>query len=644
MEYYSRRDDDIYKDEDLNDLFETLKKTEATDLNPIVIRDIKNGVRQISDYAKKNQHRDEAVLEVYDACWNIIKDKDALSANHIRTIAKIIFLGSDKVWELYFHLLDILENRNFPEYVFLPAECLKQMLDTEYMKDYNGDGSEDRKTLKFTGFSSDENNYPVFSKSADGTIDLFYFQVLSKEISLYVSQCSEIFNTVDVIDFPGITGFKDPGLVVDTDIQQKGLNELAKSGKLRFLFYEYTKDLDITYLAFCIKPGNIGAKHLPDSLEHWVNQYPENMIDDAKKSLYTIFTKTDETLADDVSEDDADGKWTTRFKTNFLEKFEWSSDFIETEPYQNLFLVYNPSAKQFVMSQNRNVYESAFINNRYVQKVLGDHTQEKWNGLIEDGGIEYLHTVLVETIKSSPNRKKDKLDGKLNSLKEQCKSVLKQFYVDPDQAAELAASEQAADNIINKLEKNIMAIPVFFNFCVSAFPLKASFGIDDNGTFIPPTPEELAKDLCEELINSFETNLNSIVSDLTGQRECSEMDESDFHMIIEHFFNYLRFKDDEINSFILDFSNSLDLNNSVERKIFRESLKWMILGHLSDLWSPWDLGEVDLNANTQTFNPHEEHLEKWKKQLPKIFSISATDQVIADGNDELGKILQSFNQ
>ena len=94
----------------------------------------------------------------------------------------------------------------------------------------------------------------------------------------------------------------------------------------------------------------------------------------------------------------------------------------------------------------------------------------------------------------------------------------------------------------------------------------------------------------------------------------------------------------------MDFSNSLDLNNSVERKIFRESLKWMILGHLSDLWSPWDLGEVDLNANTQTFNPHEEHLEKWKKQLPKIFSISATDQVIADGNDELGKILQSFNQ
>ena len=70
----------------------------------------------------------------------------------------------------------------------------------------------------------------------------------------------------------------------------------------------------------------------------------------------------------------------------------------------------------------------------------------------------------------------------------------------------------------------------------------------------------------------------------------------------------------------------------------------MILGHLSDLWSPWELGEVDLNANTQTFNPYREHLEKWNKQLPKIFSESVTDQVISDGNDELGEILKSFIQ
>ena len=104
------------------------------------------------------------------------------------------------------------------------------------------------------------------------------------------------------------------------------------------------------------------------------------------------------------------------------------------------------------------------------------------------------------------------------------------------------------------------------------------------------------------------------------------------------------FNDDEINSFISDFSNTLDLNSNVDRKIFHESLKWMILGHLSDLWSPWELGEVDLNANTQTFNPYEEHLVKWKKRLPKIFSESATDQVITGGNDELGGIIKSFKQ
>jgi hypothetical protein len=220
---------------------------------------------------------------------------------------------------------------------------------------------------------------------------------------------------------------------------------------------------------------------------------------------------------------------------------------------------------------------------------------------------------------------------------------LKQFYVDPDEAAELTASMQAAENIINKLEKNLQAIPVLFTFCELQFPLKASYGTSDRNTFIPPSPEDLAKEMCEELIDSFKTNLSSRISDLAGKRECSELDEADFYIIFEHFFNYLRYKNDEIDRFILDFSNSLELDNNVDRKIFRESLKWMILGHLSDLWSPWDLEEVDLNANTQTFNTYEEHLEKWKKQLPKIFSKSAVDQVISDGNEELGEILQSFS-
>jgi hypothetical protein len=645
MEYNPRKDDDKFEEENINNLIATLKSEETSDISPMVIWDVQQGVRQIGEFTRKNEQRDEVVLESYEACWNVIKEADTLSTNHIRTIAKIIFFGNDEIFDFYCDLLKILENRNFPEYVFLPAECLKKLLNTQYMKDYKGEPSEDRIALKFTGLGNVEYNYPVFSTSTNGTIDLFYFQVLTKEISLYAgSNCSEIFNTVDAIDFPGIRAFKDPGLRQQTDFQQKELNNLAKSGKLRFLFYEYTKDLDITYLAFCINPGNIEARHLSDSLKNWVNQYPDNKIDDAKNSLYTIFTKTDETLADEVSEDNADEKWTIRFKSNFLDEFDWSSDFIDTGSYQNLFLVYNPSSKNFNINPDLKVYKSAFINNIYVKSVLGNHANEKWAALNDDGGIGNLHAVLVDTINSSPNRKKENLDNRRNSLKEQCLSVLKQFYVDPDEAAELTASMQAAENIINKLEKKISAIPILFTHCESAFPLKASFETNVGNTFIPPTPEELAKNLYDELINSFETNLNISVPDLAGKRECSEMDEADFYKIFEHYFNYFRRKNDEINSFISDFSNTLDLNSNVDRKIFHESLKWMILGHLSDLWSPWELGEVDLNANTQTFNPYEEHLVKWKKRLPKIFSESTTDQVITGGNDELGGIIKSFKQ
>ena len=71
-------------------------------------------------------------------------------------------------------------------------------------------------------------------------------------------------------------------------------------------------------------------------------------------------------------------------------------------------------------------------------------------------------------------------------------------------------------------------------------------------------------------------------------------------------------------------------------------MKWIILGHFSDLWSTWELQEIDLKTHTRSFNPFVDQINKWEKQLPQVFSKKIVDNVATDGNDKLGEIIESF--
>ena len=643
LEFYSRDDDEKFNNKQLFQLINSLNPEETTDLKPAVVKDVKKGVREVLGYVKNIQGRDQSVLEAFESCWDQIKEKENLSVKQIEIIIKIIFYGLDEIQIFLINLLNILKNRNFPEFVFLPAQDLKDMLDTQYMMDYDENNIEGRISLEFSGLA-DGCNYPIYSKSNAEGIDLFFFQVLTKEITLYVgAECSEIFDTVDVLDFPGIRGFADQANIQVINFQQNQLNKLAKSGKLRFLFYEYTKNLDVTYLSFCISPGNITADHLKHSLDHWVEHIPKEMIEIAKKSLFTIFTKSDKSLTGNDTTNDIVGIWTTRFKTHFLDEFSWVRIFLDDgHPYKNLFLVYNPSAKQYELANDLTEYKSAFMNNPFVNEILDIHKDEKWNGLNDGGGISYLHSNLVETINNSPDRKKEKLDKKHGILKEKSRNIMKQFFVNPDETAEQIEKIEAAENIIKKLNKNKESISHLLNYFEEAFPIQNNLISDDNGHtgIIPPTPEELAEDLSNRYISSFKTNLKSKLSDI-ADHPTLELDENDINQIIDNFFSYLN-EDEELNGFISDFAVALNFDKVANKKIFHESLKWIILGHFSDLWSTWDLKEIDLKTHTRSFNPFGDQINKWEIQLPQVFSKKIVDNVAMDGNDKLGEIIESF--
>tara|TARA_Y100001970_G_C14257075_1_gene876331 strand:- start:6803 stop:9178 length:2376 start_codon:yes stop_codon:yes gene_type:complete len=643
LEYHSNYHDAYFTDDEIWNLINSLDVIGSSEkISKMVLKDFKDGLRQIVNYTRQIK-RNENVLQAYDACWNKISNKDSISYDQIKTIIKIIFFEFQDIQDFIYKLFEILKNRNFPEFVFLPEGQLKNMLTTKYMMDYSEDNDNNRINLKFNGIH-EGSGYPIMSENQEGT-DLFWFQVLSKELTLYVGQdCSEIFETVDVLDFPGIRSFADKTNIEVVNFSQDQLNKLAKSGKLRFLFYDYTKNLDVTYLAFCDSPDNITADHLKHSLQGWVDSYSnENNLDIVKNSLFTIFTKTDISL----SRPELQEIWASRFQTLFLNEFNWAEKFTAgDQTYKNLYLIYNPNASTYELPQDLSGYHNSFINDESVDRVLADNKEEKWQGLINgDGGIEYLHNNINDIIRSSPDRKEKRLNEKRSSLIKEIRDILSKFYVDPDLEEHQNALMDTANEIINKFKNNEYApVSIFLNYCKDCFPLLSKLDIDEgaNNGFIPPTPSKIASELYKQYMESFKINLKSGLSDLMANNGSifDEFDENDLTKMIDTILNKID-EDEEIMNFISDFAIELDVSAEYDnRKIFRESLYWIVLGHFSDLWSEWSLGEVNMRNNTEDFSPFLDQYEKWEKEFPKLFSSSGDGLKISGGNKEIGVIIE----
>lgn len=235
-----------------------------------------------------------------------------------------------------------------------------------------------------------------------------------------------IFNSVDLLDFPGYRGrlelesFDDLSAAVSKGQRANPISQLFLRGKVAYLFERYTDLQEMNVLVVCTashKQSDVAD--VGPVLSGWINrtqgETPERRATRPSGLIWAI-TMFDMKIADSLTKDQAmlEMVWENLIKMTMLERFqqynwmqEWSSD----RPFDTTFLVRKPRLPvTFLSLENKTevavapeseaalaLMESTFCVSPLVQEHVASPKQA-WQAMLtlNDGGIARLSDYLAQ--------------------------------------------------------------------------------------------------------------------------------------------------------------------------------------------------------------------------------------------------------
>ena len=218
---------------------------------------------------------------------------------------------------------------------------------------------------------------------------------------------SKFFEVADLLDFPGARTRFTKEISDQDDV---GVHEFFLRGKIDYLFQKFTMDLRLDALVFCVDPGPLNVKELPDTLEDWLlsNKYVGQT---AANNLFFTLTQFDRHFPDAAgNKNDVSLRFENAVDAGLIQPFvrndkSWPVCWGD-KSFNNVFPVRNPNyplhgffeykdgkeiAKIEGQTQRLFQLKNAFLESPLVKKHVDD-AENKWNDLIgiNRGGADNL--------------------------------------------------------------------------------------------------------------------------------------------------------------------------------------------------------------------------------------------------------------
>ena len=391
---------------------------------------------QVENYFEHNLFPDY-IRERFANIWDWFDEINQLRNLEDRAqIFSVFWNFNEGFTELFKVLAEALEVLEYQDTVFLPVGSLlprtTSIIDVTVLKQL---------------MNSSEDTVPVFSNGTARSIRRSCLSALISEINFEIENPkNEIFNSADVLDFPGArTRFVK--LIEDNSIEN--VDEYFLRGKIDYLFYKLTSDYLVDALVFCVDPGPLNIKELPNSLEDWLAASKSD--DQNNNNLFFTLTKFDEHFPDAAgSKNDEEQRFQNALDAGLIQPFvrgesSWPINW-HGQNFTNVFPVRNPNyplegyfeyenGREVAVSDRKltrlDELKTGFIEAPLVQSHVAS-PKEKWDDLVSvDGGGVGVLTAAIEKL-DLPNMKKNNLAKHSKFLAENTAEALSIFAFDGD--------------------------------------------------------------------------------------------------------------------------------------------------------------------------------------------------------------------
>jgi hypothetical protein len=395
--YFCDNDEPIYPDAD--EIANTI--TELQDQNTSATENNIEDAYQIEAYLDQKIFPRE-IREKFTSLWDVVDKIYASAPLRLRTQAYCLLWNKNKKFtDLFTRLSETIEKLSGKTEVFLQ---ISSVLPREQ-------SIIDVSILELLG-NSEAGHEKILCDEKELTVNKAVLSALIAELYLKINNPQrKVFDSADLLDFPGArTRFQKP----ITAVEEHGMNEFFLRGKIDYLFQKFTMDLKLDALVFCIDPGPLNVRELPNALEDWLELNNTNN-EPTNPNLFFTLTKFDTHFPDAAgNQNDELQRFENALDSGLRQPFartetSWPLNWNGTT-FKNVFPVRNPNYPLHGYFEYNGGIETAIVAKQSTRidelkkgflaaPLVLDHIEEaesKWDDLVSvnGGGANYLASAL----------------------------------------------------------------------------------------------------------------------------------------------------------------------------------------------------------------------------------------------------------
>lgn len=384
-----------------------------------------------------------------------LKDEDRAQ------LFSLVWDGVEPFTRLLAELFAALRSLDFAPEAFLPLNALvpreKSIIDVATLGALTTEGNDELEVIS--------------SNSARTRMSRVYVTALTAELVIPMNhKPADFFDHTDLLDFPG---YRSRKMFIDLAVETKEpakLKECFLRGKVAYLFERYCAERELTGLLLCIGSGPQEVQGLGGAVSEWIagthGATPEKRSN-KDKSLFFILTKSDLEFEDKAGAKDVSERWETRMfaSTEVFNSHEWLKKWDTSGPFDNVFLMRNPTVKLFLFDHDADGQETglksdkvtwvaefrrAFLASPGVSAHFADK-EASWQAFItpNDGGLSLIRKRLAPVCK--PDIKRGQILTTLDEHTTKLKNMLKDYWHTDDKEEERKQKDALAQNIARVL-------------------------------------------------------------------------------------------------------------------------------------------------------------------------------------------------
>ena len=338
------------------------------------------------------------ISERFTSLWDkAVAIKQLQSIHERANLYSLLWNRNEQFTNLFIRLSDSLQKLGNEKQIYLPISSLMpraaSIIDVSILEHL------DNATLDFELVKTQSQEVQIEKSVLSALISELYLPIVNPK--------RKVFEKADLLDFPGARTRFQKRL---QDNQENGVHEFFLRGKIDYLFHKFTMDLRLDALVFCVDPGPLNVRELPDSLDEWLQLNCHDHLNFGDNLFFTL-TKFDTHFPDAAgNQTDESQRFENALDSALIQPFareatSWPLNW-NGHRFTNVFPLRNPNyplhgyfeyekgtevAKSERMEKRLLELKEGYLSSNLVSVHVGN-AKEKWDDLVRvnGGGAEYL--------------------------------------------------------------------------------------------------------------------------------------------------------------------------------------------------------------------------------------------------------------